>query len=34
MPTIVSSHQTRDELVNLRVSFEEKSSYRAIQVLS
>lgn len=34
MLTIVSSHQTRDELVNLRESFEEESSYRAIQVLS
>lgn len=34
MLTIASSHQTRDEIVNLRKSFEEESSYRAIQMLS
>ena len=32
--TTASSHQTRDEPVNLRESFEEDSSYRAIQVIS
>lgn len=32
--TTVSSHQNRDEIVNLRESFEEESPYGAIQMLS